>query len=297
VVLASCGRARGPAAVLVGAVAALLAVGCLAACAGAPRTASESAGGASPAGTRAPDDASFTVPPVSRSNAVAPGSYAPEPIDTALAESMAGIDPGVVIDAHVGAAPTGQTAGTYLYEQIALPRTTDNGEAIPLMWEAELVEGATAERTAHDGWLLHAVRGFVETGRKPDGQVVSLDMDGVGNIPSGQQFTGGSDDSITSWATALLEKYGVTPVSVRVLHPLSPAVMIIGQVSSDALSNGQLIGLTTDLGLGKCCEGTYLELQTPDGQAQVRLADSRRSGSGTFWPRPGVTLNIGVGHA
>lgn len=300
----------------VGAAAWLMLIGAVAvvtACAPAPAPGNSLAAGvasavtSSPAGnptSPAPTTSSTSVsqssvtmlPPVSLPNVSGP-TTSPEIPSVALQQSLTGVDPGVILEAHFGDPPAGGAAGRYLYETIAVPQAAD-GSGIQFMFQAELVEGAVAERIATDGRLLDSIRGIVLTGKRPDGSLIDLDVAGVGNIPSGQHFTGGTDAALIAQTQATLIDLGLTSVQVRVLHPLGPALLVVATASNDLLTNGKLSGLNAALNPEHpCCDGYYLELRTPDGKVAARLANSRRSGSGTFWTEANVTnIQIGVAH-
>jgi hypothetical protein len=141
---------------------------------------------------------------------------APQSPETAIAQTVAGLSK-VIRSAKLGPPPSdGSYAnGNWLHIEVAADNQIE-GE-----WEATLLAGAVADRTAGDGrFLASVIKGYIvdyvpSDGSQPTGYPTSqLDL-------AGDRFRPPGDDNKIKRVTAdTLARFSAQPVSIEVLHPL-----------------------------------------------------------------------------
>jgi hypothetical protein len=164
-------------------------------------------------------------------------------------------------------------------------------------WEARLAAGAIAERCSLGMTELQkAVAGY--TARYESGPHRFADG-GSGYSRAGRvlgaQASGESDAEIIAGAKAVLAQYGLTPISVRVLHPLGPALLVEASTADVQAIEGKVPeieqALHGDGGEHATYEGVYLALDGPDGPL-VRTGGATREAGGFGWSTPGFETGI-----
>lgn len=218
--------------------------------------------------------------------------------DDAVGTTLAGLDTGLFRDVRVGAAPSpADWQGRWLYA--TMNATSDGGSYIREVWEADLAQGAIADRLS-DGVenLANVIVGSSINVVTPDGKSVSV-TGGAGDIASGQRFAAAeeSDSVIERQVEDVVEARGLKLSDVRVLRPLGPAVAAVVVVSSPSQLKSDFEALRQAIvGSPLRYEGLYLEIDLPDGSPLVRAATSYRSGAGRLWVAPGYDDLVGAVH-
>jgi hypothetical protein len=220
-------------------------------------------------------------------------------VDTALQETIHGLDADLFSNIRVGAPPQSAlgSSALWLHARVApaiVPHDLSGA------WEAELAAGAVADRCAGDNISLHGVMTGVSVHTAgPHGD----DGGGFGDARAGQIFgaqgSGESDQAIVDRVEGVLTAYGLTPRQVRVLHPLGPAVQVVATVDDVHALDGKLNDLTTALEGrygDQLYEGLYLQIDQTDGTPLLRSYGSGRSAGGGVWFAPGLDSLWGINH-
>lgn len=226
-----------------------------------------------------------------------------EPDSTAIEETLAGLDRAVFVSASLSqAAPsTGYDHGDWLTETIAAPQASNDDDLLQPIWEAELAQGAIADRIAGTTPnLADVIVDSTITAQTPDGSLRTVGG-GSGDVSSNQEFaaqaSGMSDEELAAGARAVLNKFGLTSVELRVLHPLGPAVSIRASVSDLGALDGKFESLINALNPDQAkIEGLYLEIDDVGGKPAVRVSQALRAGVGQVWFRPGLDDALGIPH-
>jgi hypothetical protein len=222
----------------------------------------------------------------------------------ALSSAVAAIGPTAVASATVGGPPAGppqqNRAGMpWLYESVRVP-SLENGEQILPLWEADLIEGATVERSGSSADIYDDFGGATFEAVLPDGTTVTNVASGLGDIARGQQFADSakSEAQIESEAHASLQRFGLSAVSVRVLHALGDAVSVIA-TTTDPVHAAENLGpiINTLFGDPPGYEGYYLEIRDSAGNAIVRTSAAFLTGAGRLWVAPAYQDDlVGIRH-
>jgi hypothetical protein len=239
------------------------------------------------------------------SNAIDPQAYTdqttsvPQATDpqAALDSTLKGLDSGVFLSVRLGDPPSkSDRPGLWLYATVQGSSLKVGGD-VAAAWEADLAQGAVADRLAQ-GYsdLSSVVSGSSIDFESSDGTVTPV-TGGAGDVVTSQSFVGGSDESIISSVDSVLLKYSLTPTEVRVLHPLQPAVSVVATVKDPAQINGQFEEIWNAIeGSPMQYEGLYLEIDSADGSPIVCSSADYRNGSGRLWIDPKFDSDIGEGH-
>lgn len=221
----------------------------------------------------------------------------------ATAETLRGLDRGVFQRFSVlEPPPPPLTSDHYrgpLWTYATLPgsrdvRTRDmSGE-----WEAQLATGAIAERCSLGLTALpQAVAGgsvrYAEGRHRSEGGGGGYSRSGV---VLGAQASGESDSEIVSRARHVLAAFGLAPVTIRVLHPLGPALLVEASTQDAASLAGRVPELLNALagdggGEHPVYEGVYLAVDGPDGPL-VRDGGAVRDAGGFGWNARGFDTGI-----
>jgi hypothetical protein len=176
------------------------------------------------------------------------------------------------------------------------------GAAVSAQWEADLAQGAVADRIAVDGAtdLADVIAGSSVTLELPDGTTEDLGG-GAGDIRPGQLFADQDmnlgDADISQRVRGILDKFGLAAVEIRVLRPLGPAVYVVASADKASDLDGSYDAIRAAiLDDPVRYEGLYLEVDLPDGTPIVRGAQALRSGAGTLWIAPGLDDAVGANH-
>jgi hypothetical protein len=161
-------------------------------------------------------------------------------------------------------------------------------------WEATLLAGAVADRTAGSGFLASVIKGYIvdyipSDGSEPTGQPTNeLDV-------AGERFRPPGDDNTIKRVTAdTLARFGARPVSIEVLHPLDAALKVVATIATPEAMNRRLGQLQTALiGTPTQYEGVYLEVRLPDGSPIATLWTTYRDVVGSQSVRPDLQDILG----
>ncbi len=201
---------------------------------------------------------------------------------------------------RLGDAPSADDwQGLWFYATVEGATDADGG-ALPSIWEADLAQGAIADRLAGgNSNVADVVVGSTIQFDPGDGRIVPV-TGGAGDVRAGQSFgpqPGESDESIKASIKKTLSAFGLNPAEIKILHPLDPAVYIVATVPDPADIDGSFDEIRTAL-LGDPVryEGLYLEIDLANGTPIVRNATAFRSGAGRLWITPGYDGVVGSAH-
>jgi len=222
----------------------------------------------------------------------------------ALATAVAAVGSTAVASASIGAPPAGPSQQNrpgmpWLYETVRVP-SLENGEQILPLWQADLIEGATVERSGTSADVYDDFGGATFNAVLPDGTTVPNVAAGLGDIARGQKFSdaGESDAQIAAATRASLQSFALSTVSIKVFHPAGDAVSVIATTSDPTKTVGQF-GTVLDTLFGKPprYEGYYLEIRDAAGNGVVRTSASFLTGAGRLWVAPEYESNVvGITH-
>jgi len=271
--------------------------------ASAPTTTAPSA---SSQNTALPTVAPITQPPISyvpNHSAVSPG---PKPADAATAAQQIVTDVrdrlglSDVVSTQVGSGPANGRSGPWFYATVSCPSNSD-GQCVHAIWEADLIQGATAERmnwSSADN-LANVLVGSSITASLPDSSQVSEGGD-QGNVSASQQFADddASDAAIEADVRNVITGSGLTVSALQVLHPLGAAIYVVAQLPAKGMPQGETAGGIVQSLLGDPVkyEGYYVELDTAAGRPVIRTAADFRTGAGHLWFDPAYASVTGVQH-
>jgi len=255
---------------------------------------------ASVASVRAPQPSLRTNDPTAYSPLVNAAEYDSNiSADQAVADSLAGLDAEVLPEFALAEPPMGSSAsGGWIYATIA--GHDASSEAIGI-WQADLAQGAVAERLAHGVTnLANVVSGATLQYRDEKGNESAV-VGGAGDVTAGQVFagqtSGASDEALTSSVTSALNAYGLEPDLIRILHPLGPAVEVIATVPDVSALKQNYDAIFSALGgKPKSFEGVYLEIRLPGGRCVVHGSVAYRTGAGRLWVDPAFDAMVGATH-
>lgn len=220
------------------------------------------------------------------------------PPSVALDRVLAQIGASSLVSARIGLAPEGPDRESvhghlpWLYATVRVPDITARVRPI---WETLLIEGAVAELIGDSADLSDDIGGSVVEGVLPDGSSLGTIGGGMGVSDRGHVFSNASASEIAAAIRSVLPRYGLTEVSLQVLHPLgfAPALVVSSTEPRSALE--RLGDLWNDLyGDPPRYEGHYFELRDGSGTAIVRRADSWRTGARLTWAIPEYAPMFGI---
>ena len=243
------------------------------------------------------------LPPVTYSTELG-GTQPSVASDIAIQRVQQGLDP-VVSKLVLGSPPVGAITnndGLWLYATLTGVKGDENGQAIPLAWEADLAQGALADMLAGSAKRLDDVIAGssiqLDTG---DGSMPVQIDGGAGAVAAGQifgsQVAGLADDQIEADVTGTLKRFGLEANTIKVLHPLGPAVYIVATVTDISMLESKFEALRAAIdGDPIRYEGVYIQINDPLGSPMVRASTSYRSGAGRVWFAHGQDSVLGIGH-
>ena len=224
-----------------------------------------------------------------------PTNVAAQSPQDALARTLDGLS-GVIDSASLGPGPSGAADrdGLWVHVEIAAdaPAPVERMEG---EWEAALLVGAVADRTAGDGLLASVIKGLIVDRLAPDGTINSGWEPTKSGVAAGQRFPAPGDDRhIREVVTAILSQFAMQPVSIEVLHPLDAALKVVATIETLEAMNGRLAQLQSVLtGTPIQYEGVYLEVRLPDGSPIAVLSTAFRTGRGSQSVRPDLEDILG----
>lgn len=223
---------------------------------------------------------------------------APDP-QTAIDETLDGLDREVFLDAHIGAAPSpDDRQGMWFYATVKGVTDADGGY-LPSVWQADLAQGAIADRLAQDETnLANVVVGSTMQFSGADG-TTEAGLGGAGDIRAGQSFAADpseSDASIEASISKTLDSYGLSLAKIEVFHPLDTAVSVVATAPNLGVIDGKFDEIRAALLADPVrYEGIYFEIDV-DGQPIVRASSSFRNGAGRLWLPPKYDNIVGAAH-
>ena len=217
---------------------------------------------------------------------------------TSLKSIATSLDPSKIVSSQVASAPAfANSSARRFYATVSAPSMSDGSAVYPL-WLANVEQGVLAEKLASSGNLKDSIAGSSFSVQLPDGSIVKDVGGGAGDIASGQNFIApGPDITIASNTKAVLAKFGLTPKTIRIFHPLQ-TVSSVTAVTNDAASVNDKLGEITDALLGHPFqfEALYVCLELPNGTRIAQSATDYRTGGGTVWTNPELSVGSGVAH-
>lgn len=155
-------------------------------------------------------------------------------------------------------------------------------------WEADLATGATAARLTPPGRLSR-----VDVFEHSAGHDVPAEEEyGYGIQGSPVSTTHGSDIEIVAGVEGVLRLFHLTPTTVRLLHPLGPALVVEASTDDPASIEGRMGELESALDSGHSgLEGMYLAVDGPDGPL-FRGESAHRIAEGGQWFARGFDSGI-----
>ena len=163
-------------------------------------------------------------------------------------------------------------------------------------WEAALLAGAVADRTAGDGhFLASVITGWIVDDVPSDGSIQPAVGATNDIVVAGERFLPPGDDSeIKRGVIATLARFGARPVSIEVLHPRDVALKVVATIPTPQAMNRRLAELQSVLiGTPTQYEGVYLEIRLPDGIPIAQLWTTYRTVIGAQSVRPDLEDILG----
>lgn len=201
-------------------------------------------------------------------------------VRTAYDASVAGLDRQYFDDMSM-------SSPTQMRQVLLLP---DHGTGqMVAEWEGALAAGAAQARLR-----LPSRLSYVEVFEHRDGQALPLEA-AYGyslqrhDIPS----SGDTDAQRVAAAELVLRDFGLTPTSIRVLHPLGPALFVEARTDDPALVDGRMGELETALEGSRSSglDGMYVAVDGPDGPL-FRGEGAARIAEGGQWFADGFDSGI-----
>lgn len=217
----------------------------------------------------------------------------------AVRSGTAWMDPGVLVAAKASApeASNGRP-GIRLDIEVKGASAADGG-FLASTWQADLAQGVIAERLAGDSGNLADTISEVHI-EFIDGTGARSEIpSGVGDLQPGQRFGDPAitDDQARAALTAAAEKFGVTVLEARILHPLDRAAYVVVELPDEHALDGKFEAFRQALLHDpKAFEGLYLEIRDPHGAPLARGSVAFRSGAGRIWQAPSYADRSGVAH-
>lgn len=214
---------------------------------------------------------------------------APISASSAAAKVLSGLD-SVFSSVAVASGPTGSRPGPWLYTTFRCDSQANAGCMLGT-WESDLLQGAVAELINSDSAdLANVIVGSSLTAKLPDGELVD-EGGGAGDVAAGQQFSdkGIDDSAIRDQVTTAVTNLNLSVQSIRVLHPLDPAVAVIAKTSTPDTAVAALAPLLNAVrgAPGQFrFEGVYIEIDGPDGTPLAKSATAYRTTAGRQWTSP-----------
>ena len=230
----------------------------------------------------------------------------------ALAVALAGMSRGtvsansvgkVIVKAQIAASPPGSQypSGPWFYATVAVAGS-GKGQGIEEAWEADIVQGATAElmnRTTAN--LADVLVGGTVRLQLPDGRLTDPGS-GMGQEAAFQQFgqADATDAEIISRVDTIVRTDGLRPTSVAVFRPDGPAVAVVVDMPASGMPRGVTMNsLEHDLNgpnIDENYSGMYVQLDTANGTPIGESANADRVGANRSWYEPRYYSVMGILH-
>jgi hypothetical protein len=166
--------------------------------------------------------------------------------------------------------------------------SADKSDQMLAEWEGNLAAGAAGARLTHPSRLSH-VDGFEHA----TGDAAPEDP-AYGYAVGGHSVTAAATDSeIEEQVASVLRDFRLTPTTVRVLHPLGPAVVVEATAAEAASVDGRMGELEHALSSSRMSglDGLYVAVSGPDGPL-FRGETSARIAEGGQWFAKGFDSGI-----
>ena len=215
----------------------------------------------------------------------------PQSPKEAIAQTVAGLS-NVIRSAKLGPQPSDGSfmTGIWLHIEVAAESQMEGA------WEATLLAGAVADRTAGDGhFLASVIKGWIVDDAPSDGSVDPAAGATNDIVVAGERFLPpGDDDEIKRDVTNTLARFGARPVSIEVLHPRDAALKVVATIPTPEAMNGRLAELQSVLtGTPSHYEGVYLEIRLLGGSPIAKLWTTFRTVIGSEAGRPDLEDILG----
>ena len=235
------------------------------------------------------------VVPQTTGPSVSPTKTAALTPEQALARAMSGVDKGLFVSAEFTPPRSGLPAQRG-FAAVTRAASGKNGDPMLGEWEGDLVADAVAELLTPSGPISASIGEVMESAVGPDGHVVDagygfpISPDLAGTVFPAAAL---SDGQIIANLRHSAEDAGLEVDSIRVLHPLDPAPIVVLRLSApDEFTLDDYTELLQSLfGLGPNLDasdydGYYLELDSHDGARLVITDAAARGGPGAEWESP-----------
>ncbi|BBH15780.1 hypothetical protein Back2_00670 [Nocardioides baekrokdamisoli] len=172
------------------------------------------------------------------------------------------------------------------------------GGEVRATWLGAIAEGAVSDRQhTNQASLLQVIGG---------GQVVEPNANGTGtttyslgaaNVAAGQVLPSPSDSALTTRASDVAAKFGLTVQSVTLTHPLGTALDVTFTVPDGLSPTWTMDDLRTALaGAPIQLDGVLITLVSPTGTPLLVSGATYRAGFGGLWFATGQDVRFGAGH-
>jgi hypothetical protein len=222
-------------------------------------------------------------------------------LGTAVAETLAGLDPAIFTRFRVGSPPPihlGRYSGPLFAYATIRGSAASTGQQLG-EWEAYLAQGAIGTRCA----LGHSNVSQVMAGSAfrfqsgPDRYLGGGAGSAAAGLVVAAQSGGWSDAAITASAARTLGTFGLRVTSIRVLRPLGPALFVRARTADPHTVEGRMDALQTALEGPQHrwrYDGLYVAIDDARGRPLFRGQFAPRAGEGGFWSAP--DFDSGVAH-
>jgi hypothetical protein len=205
-------------------------------------------------------------------------------VATAYAEAVRGLD-----SEYFGGM---EMSGPGVLRQVLLVPDADPRANLLAEWEGMLAAGATAARLTDPRQLR-----LVDVFEQRPGEAPPPEPDnGFGVDLHPVQTTDDSDAEIIASVDRTLSGFGLSPVVVRVLHPLGPAVYVVATTPDEQRMRNRCNDLGEALDAHGSYDGVFLQLETAGGRVLMRTYTSTRLTAGGVWFTPGFDELCGIAH-
>lgn len=138
----------------------------------------------------------------------------------------------------------------------------DGSDQMMAEWEGALAAGAARARLRHPSRLR-----LVDVFEHAAGEAVPSDEEYGYRIGGHAVPSPASDSELEARAASVLRDFHLTPTTVRVLHPLGPAVVVVATAADAASVDGRMGELENALAPSRMSglDGLYVEVNGPHG--------------------------------
>lgn len=197
-----------------------------------------------------------------------------------------------VASAEFGPPPDGvapdRAALSWLHEVVRVPSL--DAASVMSLWEADLLEGAVVELFGSSPDAHDDLGGATFDVQLPSGALIPNYDGGLGDVAVGQIFDRAPDEAVIPVIREVLDRYGLVPERIQVLHPLGPAPAVVASAPDPQMAAEDYAALIKDLFGSRSgyerYEGYYIDLEDSAGNSIVTASASFRTGAGRCWVAP-----------